>query len=96
MKKRVLIVDDEVEIVKYLSQRLEREDYEPIIAYDGSDVMEMIAQSCGCGDYRYRDVRDRWLCPLPETERIGCLLRDSHYHLHGLCQQRERVPQAGY
>jgi len=44
MKKRVLIVDDEVEIVKYLSQRLEREDFEPIIAYDGSDVMEMIAQ----------------------------------------------------
>lgn len=37
MSKKILIVDDEVEIVDVLSSKLERDGYEVVVAYTGRD-----------------------------------------------------------
>jgi len=39
-KKRILVVDDEVELVKAIQIRLEQADYEVIVAYDGQEALE--------------------------------------------------------
>ena len=39
-KKRVLLVDDEVDFVDVLSERLEANDFEVVPAYDGEEALE--------------------------------------------------------
>lgn len=39
-KKRILVVDDEVELVNMLTLRLEANDYEVIASYDGQDALD--------------------------------------------------------
>jgi len=39
-KKRVLVVDDEIELVKAIQIRLEYANYEVIVAYDGQEGLE--------------------------------------------------------
>ena len=40
MKKKILVVDDEVELVDLLKSRLEENDYEVFEAYDGEEGVE--------------------------------------------------------
>ena len=40
MKKRILVVDDEIELVKAIQIRLEQADYEVLTAYDGQEGLE--------------------------------------------------------
>ncbi|MBT7617356.1 MAG: response regulator [Calditrichaeota bacterium] len=42
MAKKVLIIDDDVNTVKFLSVALEENGYEPLGAYDGKEGMEKI------------------------------------------------------
>ena len=39
-KKRILVVDDEVQLVEMVKIRLEANDYEIITAYDGQEALE--------------------------------------------------------
>jgi len=39
-KKRILVVDDEAELVKAIQIRLERADYEVLVAYDGQEALD--------------------------------------------------------
>lgn len=39
-KKRILIVEDEIELVKAIQIRLQQADYEVLITYDGQDGLE--------------------------------------------------------
>jgi len=41
MKKKILVVDDEEQIVKLLTMRLQTNNYEAIIAYDGYQCIQM-------------------------------------------------------
>lgn len=41
MKKKILVVDDEEQIVKLLTMRLQTNNYEVIIAYDGYQCVQM-------------------------------------------------------
>lgn len=41
MKKKILAVDDEEQIVKLLTMRLQTNNYEVIIAYDGYQCVQM-------------------------------------------------------
>lgn len=45
MKKRILIVEDEVQIAKVLKLELEYEGFEASVAYDGNAGLEMMLQS---------------------------------------------------
>ncbi|PIU83730.1 MAG: two-component system response regulator [Elusimicrobia bacterium CG06_land_8_20_14_3_00_38_11] len=42
MSKKILVVDDEKDIVEVISMYLEREDYEPLAAYDGQEALQKI------------------------------------------------------
>lgn len=39
-KKRILVVDDETELVNTIKMRLETNDYEVLVAYDGYEALE--------------------------------------------------------
>ena len=41
-RKRILVVDDEKDIVEFLSDLLEDNGYEVTAAYDGVEAMELI------------------------------------------------------
>lgn len=43
MKKKILIVDDEHEVVNFLKRKLENDDFEPIVAYDGNQGLRIMA-----------------------------------------------------
>lgn len=43
-KKRVLAVDDELDMRTYLSTLLETNDYEPMVAKDGEEGMQMVRE----------------------------------------------------
>lgn len=43
MKKKVLIIDDEKEVVNYLKRKLEKENFEPLIAHDGYQGLKIMA-----------------------------------------------------
>ena len=43
MKKKILIIDDEKESVNYLKRRLEKENFEPLIAHDGYQGLKIMA-----------------------------------------------------
>lgn len=44
MKKRILVVDDEVAIVRMLKDRLESAGFEVLTAYDGAQAVEVARQ----------------------------------------------------
>ena len=44
-KKQILVVDDEKDIVEFLTQLLEDNGYEVTAAYDGVQAMEMVLKS---------------------------------------------------
>jgi two-component system alkaline phosphatase synthesis response regulator PhoP len=41
-KKRILIVDDEPDLVEFVRMRLEANDYQPLIATDGPEALEVV------------------------------------------------------
>ena len=41
MKKKILVVDDEAQIVRLLSLRLQANDYKVVVAYDGYQCIQM-------------------------------------------------------
>ncbi len=41
MKKKILVVDDERDVVQFMSRKLERADYMPFIAFDGQDGFDI-------------------------------------------------------
>jgi CheY-like chemotaxis protein len=43
-KKRILVVDDEKDIVEFLSDLLEDNGYDVTAAYDGTEAMELISK----------------------------------------------------
>ena len=42
MKKKILVVDDEIQIVRLLSLRLQANNYDVIVAYDGYQCIQMV------------------------------------------------------
>ena len=45
MEKRILIVEDEDDIIEFVSAALEENGYTPVVARNGEEAMERIAQS---------------------------------------------------
>ncbi len=43
MKKKILIIDDEKDVANYLKQKLEKEDFEPLIAHNGYQGLRIMA-----------------------------------------------------
>lgn len=43
MKKKILIIDDEKDVVNYLKRKLEKENFEPLVAYDGYQGLKIIS-----------------------------------------------------
>lgn len=41
---KILVVDDDKDIVERLKSKLEREGYKPIVAYDGKSALKKVAQ----------------------------------------------------
>ena len=41
MKKKILVVDDEIQIVRLLSLRLQANNYDVVVAYDGYQCIQM-------------------------------------------------------
>lgn len=44
-KKKVLLVDDEIDFVEVLSTRLEANDFEVLPAYDGEEALEKVKEA---------------------------------------------------
>ena len=42
MKKKILVVDDETQIVRLLSLRLQANNYDVVVAYDGYQCIQMV------------------------------------------------------
>ena len=42
MKKKILVVDDEIQIVRLLSLRLQANNYDVIVAYDGYQCIQLV------------------------------------------------------
>lgn len=42
MKKKILIVDDEREMVNFMSRKLAQEDFQPLVAYDGREGLKIM------------------------------------------------------
>jgi DNA-binding response OmpR family regulator len=45
MKTKILLVDDEHDIVEFLQYNLEKENFEVIVAYDGQEAIEKISEN---------------------------------------------------
>ena len=45
-RRRILIVDDDVELVDFLKGRLEYEGYEVVVAYDGESGLRAVRAFC--------------------------------------------------
>jgi len=45
-KRRVLLVDDEISIIKTIGKRLEVEGYEVLIAMDGEEALKIARKEC--------------------------------------------------
>ncbi len=45
MAKKVLIIDDDHDIVKYLSVALSEHGYDPVLAYNGNEGLEKVKQA---------------------------------------------------
>jgi len=45
MAKKILVIDDETELVKAIQIRLEHADYEILVAYDGQDGLDKARKS---------------------------------------------------
>lgn len=43
MKKKILIIDDEPDVVNFLSRKLEHENFEPLVAQDGYQGLKILA-----------------------------------------------------
>lgn len=43
-KKKILVVEDELDMRTYLSTLLETNDYEPVVAKDGQEGMQMVRE----------------------------------------------------
>lgn len=70
-KRRVLLVDDEEEFLRTLSERLEIRDYSTAVACDGEEGLALAAEHAF-------DVviLDHKMPGLPGIEVLGCLKRD--------------------
>ena len=62
MKKKILIVDDEPNIVMSLEYTFKKQDFEVFIARDGSEALEILKHHIPrCSFVRYYDAKCRWL-----------------------------------
>ena len=43
-RKKILIVDDERELVEFVKLRLEANNYQALLAYDGEEVLNMVSK----------------------------------------------------
>ena len=68
--KRILVVDDEAELVKALQIRLKQENYEVLVAYDGKEGLQK-AQECK-PDLIILDI----LIPKMEGDSVAAALKE--------------------
>lgn len=45
MAYKILVVDDDKDIIEVLKNRLTREGYEPVVAYDGQEALEKLKET---------------------------------------------------
>ncbi|MFA5780409.1 MAG: response regulator [Elusimicrobiota bacterium] len=103
MSKKILVVDDEKDIVEIISMYLEREDYEPIAAYDGQEALrKIIFQS---PDLVVLDIMmpkldghslNIKLKENPETKDIPVIVITGKGHLREIITAREDVTIVDY
>ena len=42
--EKILIADDNVQITKILSEFVKKENYEPVVAHDGDEVLDLFSK----------------------------------------------------
>jgi len=75
MAKRILVVDDEAELVKAMQIRLQQADYEVLVAYDGQEAMEKAKK-----EKPDLIILDLMLPKMDGYKACGLLKSDSRYH----------------
>ena len=58
-KKRVLIVDDELTIIKLLRANLEANGYETLVAMDGAEALQKVERELPDSNLGYNDAQNR-------------------------------------
>jgi len=58
-KKRVLIVDDELTIIKLLRANLEANGYETFVAMDGAEALQKVERELPDSNLGYNDAQNR-------------------------------------
>ena len=103
MSKKILIVDDEKDIVEIISMYLKKEEYEPIGAYDGLSALEKITSEKP--DLIILDIMmpkldghsvNIKLKENPETKDIPVIVITGKGHLREIIMAREDVPVVDY
>lgn len=103
MSKKILVVDDEKDIVEIISMYLEREDYTPIAAYDGIEAFQKIISQKP--DLVILDIMmpkldghslNIKLKEYPETKDIPVIVITGKGHLREIITAREDVTIADY
>ena len=60
-KKKILAVDDEVDLLKILQLNLEANGYEVVTALDGEEALKKNKErKTGCGNFGYYASRIKW------------------------------------
>lgn len=103
MPKKILVVDDEKDIVEVISMYLERENYELLAAYDGQEALQkIISQS---PDLIVLDIMmpkmdghslNIKLKENPETKDIPVIIITGKGHLREIITAREDVTVVDY
>lgn len=75
-KKRILIVEDEIDLVEMIQSRLEGQGYEVIVAYDGQDGLQKAR--CERPDLIILDI----MLPKIEGYKICRMLKFDHNFMH--------------
>ena len=103
MSKKILVVDDEKDIVEIISMYLEREDYEPLAAYDGHEALQKIISQKP--DLIVLDIMmpkldghslNIKLKENPETKDIPVIVITGKGHLREIIMAREDVTVVDY
>ena len=75
MAKRILVVDDEVELVKAIQIRLQQADYEVLVAYDGQEALGKARE-----EKHDLIILDLMLPKMDGYKVCGLLKSDRRYH----------------
>ncbi|MBN1869177.1 MAG: response regulator [Candidatus Omnitrophica bacterium] len=88
-KKRILIIDDELELIKAVQIRLQQADYEALVAYDGQEGLEKAKK-----ENPDLIILDLMLSKMDGYKVCGLLKADTRYHKIPIIMFTARVQES--